>query len=134
MHKNKLSKYRQPLAWLLVILWAILIFYLSSRPADILPEMSDLLSYFVHFCAYWILAVLLVGALNMPWRKSWVMAIVAMVLASLYGITDEFHQTFVAGRSGDVVAWLVDTAGGTLGALAGTWVLMVFRLYRKAKK
>ncbi|NTU89318.1 MAG: VanZ family protein [Actinobacteria bacterium] len=129
---SKLSKFRQPLAWFLALAWAGVIFFISSQPASALPFNLGEWSYFVHFCVYWILAVLLVGALNVPWRKSWMMAVVAMVLASLYGITDEFHQYFVDGRCAETLDWVVDTAGGTIGALAGTWILTVVRLYRKA--
>lgn len=41
----------------------------------------------------------------------------AVVIASLYGITDEFHQEFVPGRMADPVDWIVDTCGSAFGAL-----------------
>lgn len=40
----------------------------------------------------------------------------AVVLASLYGVTDEFHQLFVDSRYCDVYDWMTDTSGATLGA------------------
>ena len=40
---------------------------------------------------------------------------VALLLASGYAATDEVHQTFVAGRHGSPVDWLIDTAGAALG-------------------
>ena len=42
----------------------------------------------------------------------------AVLLASLYGITDEFHQHFVAMRTPDIADWVLDTIGATAGALA----------------
>jgi VanZ family protein len=39
------------------------------------------------------------------------------VLASAYAVTDEFHQTFVEGRHGTPVDWLIDSAGAGLVAL-----------------
>ena len=38
------------------------------------------------------------------------------VVASLYGMTDEFHQYFVPDRACDPLDWLIDTCGATLGA------------------
>jgi VanZ family protein len=45
-------------------------------------------------------------------------ALLALVLASAYAITDEYHQTFVEGRHGTPVDWLIDTAGAGLAAFA----------------
>ena len=39
------------------------------------------------------------------------------MLASGYAITDEFHQTFVEGRHGTPVDWLIDSAGAGLVAV-----------------
>lgn len=44
-----------------------------------------------------------------PWQ--------ALLLASLYGAVDEWHQSWVPGRSSDSWDWLADTAGA--GLLAG---------------
>ena len=48
-------------------------------------------------------------------------SLLAVVLASGYGATDEFHQRFVHGRSPDVHDWIADT----LGALAGAFVVVL---------
>ena len=39
----------------------------------------------------------------------------ALLLASAYAVTDEIHQTFVSGRHGSPVDWLIDTAGAAVG-------------------
>ena len=44
-------------------------------------------------------------------------ALVALLISSGYAATDEFHQTFVEGRHGTPVDWLIDTAGAALMAL-----------------
>ena len=43
--------------------------------------------------------------------------LLAMALASLYGISDEFHQIFVPQRSCDPADWAVDTIAALIGAL-----------------
>lgn len=40
----------------------------------------------------------------------------ATAIASAYGASDEFHQSFVPNRSVDPFDWLADTLGGCAGA------------------
>ena len=48
-------------------------------------------------------------------RRRWVLA---LVLAVLYALTDEFHQSFVPGRHPSLVdALVIDGAGAGLGSL-----------------
>ena len=44
-------------------------------------------------------------------------ALYAFLIASGYAITDEFHQSFVEGRHGTPVDWLIDSAGAAAAAL-----------------
>ena len=50
---------------------------------------------------------------RMPLRRACLGAVIG---ASLYGVSDEFHQLFVPGRMCDPMDWLVDTAGAALGS------------------
>jgi VanZ family protein len=56
-----------------------------------------------------------VPASNDPRQWRWRPAIMAFVLAVLYAASDEFHQTFVPSRTGQVSDVLVDSAGAALG-------------------
>jgi len=69
-----------------------------------------------HFCEYLLLGAFLSRALSHHLHGPQVM-LVALLLASFYGATDEFHQLFVEGRSCDPWDWVVDTAGAALGIL-----------------
>lgn len=99
------------------ILWMGLIYYLSSKP--VLP-MGMLFSWqdkVMHMLFYGVLAFFFAFALG-TWQRGLSRKQVAgvTVLACLYGILDEFHQTFVPGRSpsfGDITA---DTIGALLAA------------------
>ena len=95
------------------------IFLLSSRSH--LPDLDggrDIQSIVGHFVVYAALggslAVLLRSLGWSPLRA----LLVAIVLATLYGVTDEFHQSFVPNRSTDPKDVLVDLLGATAGALA----------------
>ncbi|MBE2318075.1 VanZ family protein [Solirubrobacter sp. CPCC 204708] len=63
-----------------------------------------------HVTAYALLCLLWYRALE-PRR------LVAAVLVTLaYAATDEYHQTFIEGRSGTPVDWLIDAAGVGIAA------------------
>ena len=77
-----------------------------------------------HMTEYAILALLLLGTITKDriTRKQ-LLAVICLVAA--YAATDEYHQLFVPGRSGQVRDVVIDTVGGTLGL--GAW-LAVHRL------
>lgn len=94
------------------------IFLLSAQPhlhTD-LGTIDTIGRKLVHFAEYGLLTFLWWRALRtrMDPRRA---ALVAFVLASLYAASDEFHQTFVEGRSGSPVDWAIDTAGAAAAAL-----------------
>lgn len=95
--------------WIPVVLWAGVIFALSAVPSlgTGLGTWDFVLRKLAHTAEYAILGALLFRATRR--------APAAVVLASAYAITDEFHQTFVAGRHGSPVDWLIDTAGALIG-------------------
>jgi VanZ family protein len=93
------------------------IFLLSHQPGDSLP-MPDITNFdkLSHCLVYAVLGVTFLFALPPSWRQRHpLLAGCATVLFCLgYGITDEFHQSFIPGRfasGGDLVA---DTVGGVL--------------------
>lgn len=98
--------------WLPVVLWATLIFGLSSIPSlnSGLGVWDTILRKGAHATEYAVLAALLLRALgNAP---------AAWVLAIAYAASDEFHQTFVRGRHGSPVDVGIDAAGALVGVLA----------------
>ncbi|HEU4448558.1 MAG TPA: VanZ family protein [Gaiellaceae bacterium] len=97
--------------WLPVVLWAGLIFALSSLPGlgTGLGTWDLVLRKLAHVGEYAVLGALLLRALA---REP-----LAFLLGSLYAATDELHQSFVSGREGSPVDWLIDTAGVALGVL-----------------
>jgi len=48
---------------------------------------------------------------------TWGALIVALLLASGYGVLDELHQSFVAGRTATVSDWIADSLGALIGLL-----------------
>ncbi|MDR2108283.1 MAG: VanZ family protein [Coriobacteriales bacterium] len=105
------------------LLWAALIFGLSSIQGSGYPEHPGFLNYIAHFGEYLVLAVLVTLALHGPKQPLWRSALIAVLAASVYAVSDEFHQYFVPGRECDPVDWAVDTLGALVGALATIFYL-----------
>jgi len=110
---------RRARPWLVpALLYAGLIFWLSSQP-DPLPFVpSSILDHdkLLHGALYGVLGALLMGATAGFGLAAGRAFALALLLASAYGASDEFHQSFVPGRTADVGDWVADTAGAALGA------------------
>lgn len=120
------ARARRPWAWIAVVSYLALIFYLSSL-SDPLPAVTTRFwDKGLHFVEYGTLGALLLTALRGSGVGPGRAALLAIAGASLYGATDELHQWFVPNRSCDVLDWVADTLGGALGAglaAAARWVL-----------
>jgi VanZ family protein len=119
---------RTVLGWGPAILWFALIFVLSSQPS--LPSPSQISDKQAHALTYGVLAVLcLMGLTGWNWRRVAGAGLLgAFVIAVLYGVSDEFHQSFVAGRTPDAADVLADAVGAALAlTVAWGWAILVGR-------
>lgn len=60
--------------------------------------------------------------------------LIAICFVFLYACTDEFHQTFVSGRSGQFRDVLIDTVGGLIGGLVFLLFAYLIRKKKEAKQ
>jgi VanZ family protein len=119
--------------WLPPLAWMAFIFptneSLSSQNTSqiIVPVLKWLLPYagqatidtlhalirkFAHFFSYALLAFLLLRAFRgnkIIWRPQW--AIYSGLIAIVYGLLDEYAQTFIQSRTGSFYDWLIDSSG-----------------------
>lgn len=145
-----------PVAWLLVLAWMILIFLLSGQVAEDSSRLSSGLTEVIvdtiakvmpnadwdlegfhtfvrknaHFFAYLILGVLVRFALGRSGVRGRKGIAIAFAVCVLYATSDEIHQLYVPGRSGQVSDVLIDSAGAALGLAL---YLGISRLARKRK-
>lgn len=143
----------------IVIMWALLIYYLSGQPANqsnrssfavtkviittitkltntdfdaksinrLVFQLNNFVRKLAHISLYFVLGLLAVYAihkLGFAARKTY---LIAICLCILYAMTDEWHQTYVPGRSGQISDVLIDTAG----TLAGIGVYVLWLRLRK---
>jgi VanZ family protein len=102
------------------------IFYFSSLHQPTLPPgVSDKPAHAFGYMGFGIvIARALAGGL--PPRITMRQVLIGLAIASLYGVTDEWHQSFVAGRTSDVFDWFSDTIGSALGLMA-CWAWGIIR-------
>jgi len=98
-------------------MWALVIFIASSIPQHSIPHFA-LLSQdkLLHLLVYFVFTGLLYVALNHQTRFPSLArrpGLWAILIAGIYGLTDEIHQSFV-GRSADVLDLVADIAGAVL--------------------
>jgi VanZ like protein len=101
--------------WAPVVVWAGVIFALSSIPSlsTGLGLWDTVLRKLAHTGEYLVLGALLFRALGM--------ATPAMLAGVAYAATDELHQHFVRGRHASPVDVGIDTLGLVAGILAVEW-------------
>jgi len=92
--------------WFSTFVWTNLILYLTTIP-DFHPSGDTLLNWFIsnggHFFFFGVLAVLL--------KLDKLSNTHSLLLSSLYGLTIEFIQLNIPGRSFDLMDWALDTLG-----------------------
>lgn len=133
------AKNKKIIVWLPAIMWMGVIFYLSHQPSDTSSELSsgvtELILRFLsssipfdinienfhfyirksaHFTAYMILGILVLFALQPATLK---ISLVTLVICIFYAISDEFHQLFIPGRSGELRDVFIDSLGACTGII-----------------
>lgn len=68
-----------------------------------------------HFTEYLILCILLIYVLNLSKVKH--KYIISIIICILYAFTDEYHQTFINGRTGQFIDVVIDSSGAFIGSL-----------------
>ncbi len=140
-----INKIKKIASWTAVLLWMLLIFRLSSQVATESNDLSlgiaglfhKLLSGFIsinesavnhivrkgaHFTAYMFLGFLTSNALSTGGVTRWKKVIISLLICVLYAVSDEIHQLYVPGRSGQPSDVLIDSLGAGTGI--GIYILV----------
>ncbi len=114
---------------LFLLMYCGLIYFLSDQSRLPLPDLLDfrMSDKLIHASAYALMAFLfwqagkawmlhhasIIGSTNHA--KKWLLlALINVIVCSSFGLSDEWHQSFVAGRDASVWDWMADTLGASL--------------------
>ena len=105
--------------WVPTIGYCLLIFGLSSLSKGVTIPSPFGVDKVVHFVEYGVLGFLLARSIvnaRSGFSRVFLLGLV-VILATLYGISDEVHQAFVPGRNASPWDVAADGLGGLMGAL-----------------
>lgn len=114
--------------WLPVFVWALVIFFLSSTPTIKVSEFFiwDFISKKIsHIFIYAVLFTLILRATGFNW-------ILSFILTMSYAASDEYHQSFVLGRTASILDLGFDLTGANIAAYT-IWKLKQARLAKLKK-
>lgn len=115
-------------SWGPVIAYCAIIFIQSSHPSpDNFPRVPHL-DKIAHVGMYAILSVLCFRALmqSLAGCRQLRIALLSVLMATLYGASDELHQYFIPYRQADTLDLVADAVGAVLGVLIW-WAVIAVR-------
>lgn len=98
----------------LLILYCTFIYWLSDQPSLPTPMLFPHQDKLFHAGAYFIMAAFVLRAFRHIIVSLSILMISSLIFSSLYGMSDEWHQSFVPGRMSDIADWAADTLGAIL--------------------
>jgi VanZ family protein len=113
----------------LALAWMVLIFILSAQSSIRIPDLFQQQDKALHALLFgtlgffWALLVMSDGSRPTLWH-----VLMVSLLVMGYGGLDEFHQSFVPGRTPDILDLAADTSGGLISALL---VMVLLKKYAR---
>ena len=102
----------------------------EEKKQEVTNKLNEPLRKGMHASVYLVLAILLMNALIVSNAKLWLAIILSIIISFIYACSDEYHQTFVEGRSGKFTDILIDTTGALVGS--GIYCLGYY-IFKKVK-
>ncbi len=89
-----------------------------------------------HFSVYTALGFCVTGAVSSTFRSLNALkySTFSVTFCAIFAASDEWHQTFVAERSGQITDILIDTLGAVFGALAFAVIIIVIKRVKNRTK
>lgn len=127
-------KNRKVVAWTLLGMWALLIFFFSSQVSSDSADLSSGVMNFIneilpfelnlivvrkiaHFTEFLILGGLVLNVFSCYQKITARNMIQTSIICFLYACSDEIHQAFVPGRGPGIIDVGIDTLGSMVGIL-----------------
>lgn len=146
------------ISWIFVLIWMGVIFYMSAQVAIKSNSMSlgitdyiirfldkfvrsdllhtGILNHIIrktaHFSAYFLLGILSHNAMGRSGVRGWRRAVASILVCVVYAVSDELHQLFIPGRSGQATDVIIDSSGAALSIML--YMLVSKLIFSKVKK
>ena len=151
MKKNN-KKFVRAFIFILIVLWALLVFYLSNQNGESSSGLSrKIVEFFTkdeniinavepyvrkaaHFSEYGLGGVLFLLLFNTYEWSDRRMIFTSIPLGTWYAITDEIHQLMVDQRNGSLFDVYLDTMGFATGVLSMLLILKIIEIVKTKKK
>lgn len=112
------------LCWLLVVALCVVIYVQSCFPPLELGPRFQFRDKILHAVVYGLLAALFSRACRATWpdrMAAMPLLVTSVAFATVYGVSDEIHQSFVAARQLDVADGVANFVGSLIGATGAMW-------------
>lgn len=110
--------------WVAAALYALAIFFFSAQSYPFgIRRLPFLVDKTVHIGVYGLFSTVLFVAVRQSWPRTPLLLVsgLALTLAVLFGISDEYHQSFIPFRRIDVYDLAADVVGAILAQSAVWW-------------
>ena len=82
-----------------------------------------------HFSEYFVLSILLINwFISLSKYTMLSSSIWTIIISIVYALLDEYHQTFISGRSGNIIDSMIDTSGAITGTIL---VIIIYYIINK---
>ncbi len=147
--------------WIITIIWMIVIFLFSNSVGSVSTSKSKKITYdmvnivekkkteeekkekveqihpvirkIAHAFEYAVLCILLIISLKYSNIRNNRLYLTALLTCIVYAISDELHQLFISGRSGELRDVIIDTAGATIGLIIYDLIEKIIKIIKKKR-
>ncbi len=150
-------KTKKIITFILIVLWMILVFYLSNQVANESSQLSGgltrkileavhmldgktteqqaiietIVRKLAHFFLYIVGGILILLHINLYKIIDKRKILTSWIIGTAYAITDELHQLFVPGRSGEIRDVFIDSLGVITGIII---IRLIFKMIKRGKR
>ena len=103
----------------------------KNEKAKVIDKIEDVIRKIAHFSIYSLVGILLMALLSTYNISENNKIFYTIIIGMIYAMSDEFHQSFIPGRSGQVSDVFLDTLGVSVGCL---FILLIIKIVNKLKK
>ncbi len=99
----------------------------EATKTKMVKKAQPIIRKLAHFSIYTVVGILIMAFVSTYRLLLWKKFLISIMVGLLYAISDEYHQSFVPGRSAELRDVLIDTSGVFVGILI---VLVLISIYK----